>query len=536
MATRNIPENHGNRGRTGQSTRVLAIDVGINAVRVVEVEINGGDARLSRRGAAPLNPTYWEDMAAGREALVQAIRASMSSAGVTATRAVAGLPRRLVTLKYARLPHAEPEQIRGMVQFEAQQYIPFPLDEVVLDHQIVSDETDDMTSVMIVAARRTLVEEFLSAFDKAGIEISRLSVSALALAEHGGGSTLPLALLDIESGEMDMAVVSAGRPLFTRAASLGLEAGGEADPQRLVSEVVRSLTAYQNEYRAFPLSKVLIAGAPATLAAMEETLAGLLEIPVGRMNGQLLPASDPDALMYATAAGLALEEGGDGVSRISLIPSSRVERKAAARRKTNALAGVAVVVALIALGLFYLSQLLAAQAVERTLAARENRKLAAATAALNNVRTKHDKLLKSYQTVAAGLGRNIAAVDLVKAVSDAVPKGSGIYLTQLTFDRIGTLAIHGNAKTESAATDLVVGLQGAGPFTQVRLNYLGDAQAEITTGAAAAATVDKKPKAGQNMSFLVTCKLPVPVVDKSSQRTGTTVAQVGNTASGGVGQ
>lgn len=520
MATRNIDR------RPGAAGRVVAIDVGVRAVRAVEVDFSGQESRILKRGISAVPTGYWDNTLAGRDALSQAIKSAMSSGGITATQVVASLPRRFVTLKNARLPHAEPEHIRGMVQFEAQQYIPFPIEDVVLDHQVVSDETDEMTTVMIAAARRTLVEEFLSAFDKAGIEVTRLSVSSLALAEHGASSTLPLALIDVDAGEMDVAVVSAGRPLFTRAASLGED--GDIDPQRLAAEIARSLSAYQNEFRAFPLSKVLVAAAPAALAQMEAALGSFLEVPVGRLNGHLLPPTDADALGYATAAGLAMEQNGAGISRVDLIPSSRVEKKAAARRKSNAFAGVAVLAVILAVGAYLVLQRFQAAASDQALAVKENKKLAVASVAVDNIKSKHDKLVLNYQAVSAGLGRNIATVDLLKAVSDAVPKNGGVYLTQLTFDRNGTLAIHGNAKTETAATDLVLSLQGAGQFTNVSLNYLGDAQAEVNTGVIAAAS--NKPKPGAKMSFLVLCKIPVPVVEKPKRAGAATFAQAGNTA------
>src|SRR5258708_3241694 len=107
-----------------------------------------------------------------------------------------------------------------MVQNEAKQYIPFQIEEVVLDHQIVSDATDEMTTAMIVAAKRELVEGILLAFDSAGLEVTRLSVSSLGLGEHARGAVAPTALLDIAPGEMDMAIVADGKLLFSRSASL----------------------------------------------------------------------------------------------------------------------------------------------------------------------------------------------------------------------------------------------------------------------------------------------------------------------------
>jgi len=477
----------------------VAIDIGGTVVRAVEVEKRGAEARLLKRGTASLSPGCWDDLAGAREPLAQAIRSALSAGGIATTEVVAALPRRLVTLKYARLPHATPEQIRGMVQFEAQQYIPFPLEEVVLDHQIVSDETDEMTTVMIVAARRAVVEDLLAVFDRAGLEVTRLTVSALALAEHAQNGGVPVGLLDVELGEMDLAVVSAGRLLFTRAAALpGTASGLEA----LAGEVARSLTAYQNEYRAQPVSRLLVAGPTEELTRIEETLADLLEVPVSRMNGRLLPSADPDALGYATALGLALAADGQGISRVNLIPASRQERKVAARRRAHTLAAAIALVVVALFAVVWVRQSLAAQRAERVQAVRENGKLEAVQAAHKRVKAERERVAKTYETVAAGLARDRAAVDVLKALSDAMPKNRDLYLTQFTFERGGTITIHGNARTEVAATDLVLALQASDAFSEVRLGYLGDAQAETLQTAALTAVTP-----GAKMSFMVTCKL-----------------------------
>jgi type IV pilus assembly protein PilM len=223
--------------------RTVAVEIGFSTVKVVEIDGSANDVRLVKRGSAPITAGWWDNTVSARASIAQAIKSAMSAAGVSATQVVATLPRRLVTLKYARLPHAEPEQIHGMVQFEAQQYIPFQLEDVVLDHQIVSEPTDELTTVMIVAAKRDLVEGLLMAFDSAGLEVTRLSVSSLGLAEHARGAVAPIALLDVEPGEMDMAIVADGRLLFSRSASLTSAMDNVVDSKVLAGEVARSFAA-----------------------------------------------------------------------------------------------------------------------------------------------------------------------------------------------------------------------------------------------------------------------------------------------------
>src|SRR5262249_47921608 len=156
------------------------------AVRVVEVHWSSatdgdGGPRLLKRGAAPLPPDVWHDIAANRDTFAAAIQAALNSAGIAAKSVVACMPRRLVTLRFPRLPHAPPEQMRGMVMFEAQQYILFSLDEVILDYHVVSEpfggmaSDDEMETVLLAAVRRSTIAALMSVFDRAGLELQQLS-------------------------------------------------------------------------------------------------------------------------------------------------------------------------------------------------------------------------------------------------------------------------------------------------------------------------------------------------------------------------
>ncbi len=495
-------------GRQSGHSRSAAVELGPTAVRVVEVEITGASVRLLKRGIAPLPAGCWEDLPAMRDRVAQAIRTALSGAGITASHVVASLPRRVVTLKYAKLPHAEPDQIRGMVQYEAQQYIPFPIDDVVLDHEIVSDETDEMTTVMIVAARRSLVEELLAAFDSIGIGLSRITVSSLGLAEHAQDNPMPVALLDVSPGSMDMAVVSDGRMIYSRSAALAESNGsGEIDAGAfLAGEVARSLAAYQTEHRGKSVSGVQIACPPGDAAALQASLEGLLEIPVTKVHSSLLAAGDVEALAYATSIGLAASADVAG-NRLNLIPRSRAEKKLVAKRRAQTGAGMIVAAIAALAAIVFISHSLSEQRLENSRAFKENQRADTAQQAVNRVKVSHDKLVRTYQTLIGGLDRKTPVVEVLKSVSDSVPNNGGIHLTQLSVERTGTISLHGNAKNETAATDLVLALQGAGPFTEVRLGYLGDAQTEVTGPGAPGAAAAPKAKPGENMTFIVTCKM-----------------------------
>ena len=180
------------------TSRIVAVDLGPHFVRVVEVERVGDDTKMTRRATAALPVNCWNDVPANRDAMAASVRDALSAAGIVTRSVVACLPRRLVTVRFARYPHAEPAAMRGMIEYDAQQYILFPLNEVILDFHVPTGigsgltAQDDMQSVLLAAARKSLVTDIVSIFDKIGVKLTRLSVSALALAEHVRDSLEPL--------------------------------------------------------------------------------------------------------------------------------------------------------------------------------------------------------------------------------------------------------------------------------------------------------------------------------------------------------
>ncbi|MGC8666731.1 MAG: pilus assembly protein PilM [Chthonomonadales bacterium] len=509
----------------GASTRIRAIEIGFSAVRAVEIEGTHGGPRVVKKGQAPLLPTCLDDPVLLRANLPGAIRAALAQAGIGSGKAVASVPRRMVTLKFARLPHATPEQIAGMVQFEAQQYIPFPIEEVTLDHEIVSDPSEELTTVMIAAARRSLIEEVMAAFDAAGVNVERLAVSSLALAELCRDAVVPTAILSVEPAAIDMAVVADGRVVFSRAAALSDEGRSSAATNVIVEEIVRSFAAYENEHRGHPIGAVRIAGSPATIHQLEEPLREVLGTDTTLLNGSLFTREDQTNLEYAGTIGLALSEVASPLAHINLVPASRLERRRAARRRIQTAIAMVGILALLAAAGAWASRSIENQRAELVRARRENDRLTMAQKVLDRVKQQHDRVLKAYQTVAGGLDRDHPLVEVFKAVSDAVPR-QGVYLTQFAMDRANQITIHGNTLSEGGATAMVLALQRSPLLSDVRLGYLGDTAADTNAGSASAAAKPGQPK---KMSFIISCRLPIP--NAGAAASGSSAVRAGNNTS-----
>ncbi len=502
-----------NPARSSGMTTVVAIDLGATAVRVVEVEWAGGDGdsgRIVRRGSAALSAGAWSGPGASRETLANAIRVALSTAGITTKFAVASLPRRLVTVRFARLPHAPPEQLREMVTYEAQQYVLFPLEEVILDYHAFPNDSgvggEDLDTILLAAARRTLIADVMGAFDSLGIELKQLSISALALAEHIRESIDTTALIDVEPGELDVAIVSNRQLLFTRASALDMQAlAADVSTQRTAEEIGRSFTAFQNEFRGKPLSHIMLAGASAVGASadlLDSALASMLTMAVLPLQSRLLSAGDPEARSYSTAVGMAMQTRSGSIAPINLVPSERAERKAkAARTSQKRVALVAAIAAgIVALVLVRNSIAQRSALAAKTLAA--NTAYNAVKARFDAEQRSHDETVRLIGDLTHSLDRAHPTVDVLVALDAAMPHATDIWLTQLSFERGGLMTLRGETKSTIAATELVLAMQRSGAFVNVRLGYLGDAQdtgssaGKSANTAAPNAPVPNSPAAG----------------------------------------
>ncbi len=470
--------------RTPALTKTAVVDLGASSLRVAEVEIGGdGEGRILRKGKAELPFAFWNSLTTSGADLTAALREALSSAGIVEKSVSVGLPRRLVTLRQVQLPHAPPDQLRSMVAFEAQQYILFSIDEVILDYFVVPDAPgsgygDDMTTVMLAAAQRSIVGEIITSCERAGLSVKRLTVSALALAENAALETEPTAILDIEPGEVDVAMVSQRRLLFTRASTLEPSSfTSEGAGQRLADEISRSLTAYSNEFRSLPLQQILLAGsAEQEIQVLEASLPDLLELPVRRLRTRIVDTNEAGA--YATAVGIALQSRTDGIGQINLIPRDREEKRAASAKRQTRLAGAAAGVLVLGAGLLWL-QAASAKAQKQALLTRQaNLDLQEITSRLDAKKKSVGQLQEFASALTGGIARRQPLVDVLYALDDCVPHSPDIWLTQTNFERGGTITLRGETKNEMSATDFVLALQRSGAFSEVRLGYLGEAQSQ----------------------------------------------------------
>jgi Tfp pilus assembly PilM family ATPase len=216
------------------------------------------------------------------------------------------------------LPQIEDERQRDQaVRFQASEAIAMPLDEAVLDHQIAGymaapDGTPRM-QIVIVAARRRMVETLLEAVKAAGLRAEGIDLDAFALVRalganvrgDGDGAVVFCHL----GGVTNLAIAVGSSCFFTR--PLAAVWDDEDAGPRLADEIRLSIDYYMTQPQARPVGEVLLSGPGSAHAELLESLATHLGIPVrvavplGDIDASAL-ASDEDPHRYTVAAGLSL--------------------------------------------------------------------------------------------------------------------------------------------------------------------------------------------------------------------------------------
>lgn len=166
-----------------KSKTFLAIDFGAGSIKAAEFEpAEDGGLRLLRFGVKPLGLAGSQDSA--REGCVKKVLAELLAEGgfQSATASIAA-PGFQVFSKFVKLPPVDTSKVTQIIQYEAQQNVPFPLAETAWDYQILGTSQTGELEVLLVAIKSEIVEkQLLSAGDAAKLKIQTVDCSIGALA------------------------------------------------------------------------------------------------------------------------------------------------------------------------------------------------------------------------------------------------------------------------------------------------------------------------------------------------------------------
>src|SRR5689334_17335096 len=164
-----------------KSKSFLAVDFGAGSLKLAEFEINeAGGLRLKQYAIKPLGAEGAQESA--REALIQkALQETMAEKGAKARTVNVCAPGFHVFSKFVKLPPVDAGKVTQIIQYEAQQNVPFPLEEVVWDYQILGTAPSGELEVLLVAIKSDVVEGLFRVTEAAGLHLLVVDVSPAAL-------------------------------------------------------------------------------------------------------------------------------------------------------------------------------------------------------------------------------------------------------------------------------------------------------------------------------------------------------------------
>ena len=319
----------------------LALDIGASAVTAIQLSGSGNRVKLRRFYESPLPDGLVVDgEIVDADLFGRELKTFVQKNGLRGRATQVGVSNQKVIVRNIEMPEMSEAELAGAIEYQAQDYIPIPVEDAVLDFQILGRHTDSegqpRQEVLLVAAQRTMIDTLLTALKQAGLKVSGVDVSSLALVRAlvPGASFLAdpahtgvcRGLVDISSSVSTLVVAVDDALKFTRvinfssdrfariiseqrgipfddgvrlAQAVGLpgplapegdvyspEVVAETQRQtgkaaaELVDEIRRSFDYYQGQEGATPVRELILSGRGTLLRNLDAHLAEALELPV----------------------------------------------------------------------------------------------------------------------------------------------------------------------------------------------------------------------------------------------------------------
>ncbi len=335
----------------------VGLDIGSKTIKIVELNKERGGYRLRASGVVSYTGTTPERMKDEKEyaPLATAIKKLHRETKISSKDISLALPESQVFTRTIKFPLLTDSEIASAVKWEAEQYIPIPLDEAVIQHQILEkreNATPPHALVLLVAAPRALVEKYQKLLNTARLNLIAVETELMALVRSLAPPDQTVLIADFGARSTNIAIAKGGElsfsrsiatagEAFTRAVAQGLgiektqaeeykrtyglsttqlegKVKGALDPVfRIVAdEMKKAIQYYQSEERGESPTSVILSGGTAGMPESVPVLTKLLnmEVVIGNPFSKVVvdPAAAKSlsgyAALYPIALGLAMRD------------------------------------------------------------------------------------------------------------------------------------------------------------------------------------------------------------------------------------
>jgi type IV pilus assembly protein PilM len=224
----------------GKSKSVVGLDIGSSAVKAVELKQAGKAYKVAAFASEPVPPDSIVDGAIiDGTAVADAIRRLFENKAFKSRDVAASLSGNAVIVKKINLPVMTEAELAESIFWEAEQYIPFDIQDVNLDYQILdAGEGKSAMDVLLVAAKKEKIADYTGVISQAGKNPVVVDVDAFALqnayeVNYSLDANAVTVLLNAGASAININIVSGDQSLFTRDISIGGNAYTEAVQKEL---------------------------------------------------------------------------------------------------------------------------------------------------------------------------------------------------------------------------------------------------------------------------------------------------------------
>ncbi len=467
--------------------RIFTLNLGSQAISVADFRPQSGGGLVlrdyKRRDLAIENPG--EPI---RHAQITAtIREILNELGIKSGKVNYAVAGQSVFARFVKLPAVEEEKIDRIIAFEAQQNVPFPIDEVVWDYQLVGGGADEQLQVVLVAIKSDLLEGINAAVEAAGLRPTVIGVANMALYNafryNYSDVTDSSLVVDIGARTTNLLFIEPGK-IFSRSVPIGGSSittalarefnepfaaaetrkresgfvslgGAYADPAdvdiarmskiirstmtRLHAEIMRSISHYRSQQQGKAPARIYLCGGSSGMPYMREFFQEKLQVPIEFFNPvrNVAIANEADARQIARSAHLLGELVGLGLRTVAscpmelnLRPASVIRAHEVERRRPFLIGAAAcVIAALLGWSVFYMHAAGVLSAVKEQVDAK--------VATLRGFQTRIDGIRKEATTLDGVASPLLEAVNarsfwpqLLEDLNARLPK-ENIWVTEL---------------------------------------------------------------------------------------------------------
>lgn len=343
---------------------VVGLDIGSSAIKLVELRERKGEFHLQRLGVEPLSPEAIVDGSIMDSSLVvDAIHRLNDQTKVKGAGYATSLSGHSVIIKKIQLPAMSEEELADSIQWEAEQYIPFDINDVRLDYVVLSDGEPgrDNMEVLLVAVKRDKVNDYVSVISQTGktpvvVDVDVFAVQNAYEVNYDLDPRKVVALINMGAGVTNINILARGGTVFWRDISFGgnqftealqrefnlafqqaegLKQGESVDryspadarpvldavSAEMASEIRKTFDFFSATSSEGPVDELVLSGGCALTPNLEQVLRERFQVPTELMNplrriqykesdfdGHWLQSIAP---MMAVAVGLGIRKAGD---------------------------------------------------------------------------------------------------------------------------------------------------------------------------------------------------------------------------------